>query len=451
MTQQHDDRSPVASNADTNSLTADAAARGMAERGPSMPESTVNPKLGAAPFVEAAVERASDFAKLQQGWAVFSSDGEQLGTIAEIGDGWFSLHWGAENERTMYIPEEYIETSTGTRVVLNQPAGLLMDMGLGSPEAAIMAARERRGGRDHSPLPGEPGWAVAVDEAKGTPLGLRSQQELSPTPNAPQPRPAPPATADPNALPSAQAAVEADRAFGNDRPPGGAPRASLADAGVATLADPRVIDDGPGAEMIPVSQSTTDAMYVDERIETRGDRLYRLDATVDPRDVVRNIRRAQPELAKENPSTHMAPAPGELLGMPSLQVNAHDDVYAETEARTGFDVLTASESFDAVDGPTHQAGVMPGREHLPNRTQISEVGVPGDGKERAVTDTNLYTNRHPGGSAFDSQAVTVGKPLRPGQPSAANREVEDERGFPVPPPERINRPALDAPPEPPQK
>jgi hypothetical protein len=49
--------------------------------------------------------------------------------------------------------------------------------------------------------------------------------------------------------------------------------------------------------------------------------------------------------------------------------------------------------YDLPDGPTHQPGVMPGRYHEPLRTPFSEVGVPGAGRERNVTDLDLHRNR----------------------------------------------------------
>lgn len=452
MTQQHDDRDPLTSNADTNSITAEAAGSAAAAQGANLPESGVRPKAGAAPVADIDYVRERDFEKIQLGWGVFSSDGDQLGTVDEIGNMWLLLHYGEEREHPMYVPEEYIETVAGTRVVLNQPGGLLKDMKLDAPPLAVATAQERRGGRDHDPRPGEPGWTAAAEDAAGAPLGLRSNAEMSPTPNPPRPRATPPATASPAAPPSAQIAAEADRAATNTTSADDAPsRAQNRAARPVQPSDPRVIGDRPGAEMVFVSQGTADRMYVDERIEQRGDGLHQVEATVDPRQVTGNVRRGQPEPARNNSTTHMAPAPGESLAAPSMQVNATDNFYQQTEERTGLPTLSASGSYDEVDGPTHQPGVMPGREHLPNRTPISETGVPGDGKERALTDTNLYTNQHPDGDAFGSQSSTVGRPLRPGQPSTAHRAVEDARGFAAMPPTSPGEIALDAPPEPPKR
>lgn len=52
--------------------------------------------------------------------------------------------------------------------------------------------------------------------------------------------------------------------------------------------------------------------------------------------------------------------------------------------------------YDLPDGPTHQPGAMPGRHHEPLRTPFGDVGVPGDGRERNVTDLDLHRNRHRG-------------------------------------------------------
>lgn len=55
---------------------------------------------------------------------------------------------------------------------------------------------------------------------------------------------------------------------------------------------------------------------------------------------------------------------------------------------------------DQPDGPTHQPGVRPGRDHEPLRTPFGAVGLPGAGIERNVTDLDLTNNRHPATGPF---------------------------------------------------
>src|SRR5947209_6800580 len=63
-------------DANTDALTAAAAASGAARQGADLPNSTSNPKPGAAPAYEVANARARDFSQIEAGWSVFSADGE---------------------------------------------------------------------------------------------------------------------------------------------------------------------------------------------------------------------------------------------------------------------------------------------------------------------------------------------------------------------------------------
>lgn len=470
MTQQ-DDRSSVASNADTDSLTADAAASAMAARGPSMPDTGVNPKQGARPADSAAAQREQDFERVQTGWTVFSSDGEQLGGVREVGDGWFSLGYGREQEHPMYVPVGYIETVANSRVVLNQPAGLLMDMKLDSPPLAEETAREGLGGRRDAPRAGEPGYIAAAENAAGEPVGLRTQEQMSPSSNPPRPREALPAVADPSLPPSAQVAVESDAAAGQRRstsPPrlsassaADAPDVPWSDSYQQTV-EPRhtllsnawpagraaAAADVPGGmnarqALNPQGVVPAGGAATLPAVERRGDARYAVEQTVSSATVAQAVHRGQPAPAQP-PSTHMAPAPGEGTGAPSQEVNAEDDFYRHSDERTHLGALISGGSYDPDDGPTHQAGVSQNSEHTPNRTQFSDQGTPGDGRERNITDTNLIKNQHPDGDPFGSQSATIGRPLRPGEPSAANRSIEDRGGAADTPPPGLRR--IGAPP-----
>jgi hypothetical protein len=55
---------------------------------------------------------------------------------------------------------------------------------------------------------------------------------------------------------------------------------------------------------------------------------------------------------------------------------------------------------DLPGGPTHQPGVMPGHGYEPLRTPFGQVGTPGAGLERNVTNLDLAANQHPDGSPF---------------------------------------------------
>lgn len=57
-------------------------------------------------------------------------------------------------------------------------------------------------------------------------------------------------------------------------------------------------------------------------------------------------------------------------------------------------------SFDPIDGPTHQPGVMPGPHYEALRTPFGEVGIPGALLEHNVTDLDLVKNRHKPGERF---------------------------------------------------
>ncbi|HLZ72138.1 MAG TPA: hypothetical protein VKV26_19705 [Dehalococcoidia bacterium] len=52
-------------------------------------------------------------------------------------------------------------------------------------------------------------------------------------------------------------------------------------------------------------------------------------------------------------------------------------------------------SYDHANGPTHQAGVMPGHDYEPLRTPFGQTGTPGAGLERNLRDLDLAANRHP--------------------------------------------------------
>ena len=161
--------------ATTDALTIQATASGVAERGDNIPNSSTASKPGAAPAWEALDAHQREFAQIEVGWAVVSADGEQLGQVNEVGATWFAVPYGTNDELTMYVPITFIETTGNLRVILNHPAGLLIDMKLNQPPGLHSEGFQRTGGIEHSPwrgeLAGEP-----VPEPVDSPA-----QEVSPT------------------------------------------------------------------------------------------------------------------------------------------------------------------------------------------------------------------------------------------------------------------------------
>ena len=144
-------------DANTDALTTQAAASGVAERGGNIPNSSPASKPGAAPAWEALDAHQREFAQIEVGWAVFSSDGEQLGPVKEVGANWFAVPYGTNDALTMYVPITFIETTGNLRVILNHPAGLLIDMKLNQPPGLHSEGFQRTGGTEHSPWRGELG------------------------------------------------------------------------------------------------------------------------------------------------------------------------------------------------------------------------------------------------------------------------------------------------------
>src|SRR5205814_7211769 len=95
---------------------------------------------------------------------------------SRIGPNWFAVPYGAADELTMYLPIDYIETVTNKRVVLSQPAGLLIDMKLDRSPAEFPDERVEMSGIPHDPRRGEPGQPTPVPEPIDTP----AQQESPP-------------------------------------------------------------------------------------------------------------------------------------------------------------------------------------------------------------------------------------------------------------------------------
>jgi hypothetical protein len=141
-------------DANTDALTTQVAASGVAESGDNILNSSTASKPGAAPAWEALDSHQREFAQIEVGWAVFSADGEQLGQVKEVGANWFAVPYGTNDELTMYVPITFIETTANLRVILNQPAGLLIDMKLNQPPGHSEGF-QRTGGTEHSPWRGE--------------------------------------------------------------------------------------------------------------------------------------------------------------------------------------------------------------------------------------------------------------------------------------------------------
>lgn len=161
-------------DANTDRLTTEAASSAVTERGGDIPHTPEAPRPGAAPAWQALDAHERDFQQIEVGWAVFSADGEQLGQVSELGSHWFAVPYGTSDERIMYVPVNFIETIANRRVVLSQPAGLLIDMKLNQPPDQSPEDRQRMSGTDHQPWRGVPGGQSSVPEPLDSPAQAES-------------------------------------------------------------------------------------------------------------------------------------------------------------------------------------------------------------------------------------------------------------------------------------
>ncbi|HLZ71680.1 MAG TPA: hypothetical protein VKV26_17395 [Dehalococcoidia bacterium] len=352
-------------------------------------ENTAGARAGARPGAEPAwtVEdaRRVDFARIEPGWSVASADGEELGPVQGKGRDYLVVPYGREQERRLFVPREYIETIGERRVILNQPAQLLMDMKLDAPPAGFPEEHERVSGMPHEPLRMETGVVPEVD-----PLAGGAAQRGAPLRRPPE-------------RARSKAFARTDRAAAVAP----TPNDSFA-SGRLTAADAAV----------QLAQS---------RRDLRGGAV-RVEPTLDGRSIS-SAEGADAAAPRPPAATHMERAAG---GRGSSQrptlVNAEIRAESSFEERSGYRVLSSSAQFDRVGGPTHQPGVKDPRSLEPLRTQFGKMGTPGEGQERNVSDLDLTRNKRPDGDPFGSQAQTVGRPLAPGEPQAAQRSLPGPAG-----------------------
>lgn len=93
------------------------------------------------------------------------------------------------------------------------------------------------------------------------------------------------------------------------------------------------------------------------------------------------------------------------------------------EQSSGIPYFQDSQHRDAVDGPTRQPSVAPN--YTPIRGQPTGYEPFRSPQEHNETTTDLRTNVAPGGDPFGSQEANEGKPIPPGAPSAAERELPE--------------------------
>jgi hypothetical protein len=413
----------------TDVHTAAARSAGAAAQGGAVPNTTTNPKQGAEPAYTVDDVRAADFAKIEAGWSVLASDGEQLGDVSEKGPAWLAVPYGAERERTMYIPMHYVETAVNRRVILNQPAGLLIDMKLDAPPAEFPSDYERVSGTEHEPLRGEPAAPAVIEtpdmpaQAEGPPSAGRSTGQMSSEGGSPS------GSGDVRSVGSASLPLEGS----------GQTLATGVDQ-AERLPELRAADIDP-------------ALLPAEPWQDQSGSREQVEPTVSGRDVA---RRSAPQASAARYNEVSTRMDASVAGDGTTawdRVNAQDTFGRTFAERSGYTVLTSETHYGGNDGPTSQAGVMPGREHKPLRSQIGTVGTPGEGKERYVSDLDLTKNRHPESGAFDSQEATIGRPLAPGERTVANRSIQRSAGRPVPPqarphdvpPGSVSRPASEDP------
>jgi len=407
---------PARTSGDTDADTVSVAAAGAAAKGGDLPNTTTKPKQGAASAWSALDVRASDFDKVQPGFAVFSSDGEELGKVTELGPNWFALLYGRTLERTMYVPITYLETVTNTRVVLNQPAGLLIDMKLNEPPPEGEAdGRERLAGIEHEPRRAQPGDATAIAESPEYPAQLPVQQSSTGASEPP---------GSDNRTPTASGAGQTTHAV-----------SAPMEAASPTPAVGREI--GERSERSVITEG--DRARSDAALQPAEPERYPLGSydpvarTVDAGAVARATSPMGSIAAHTSVSSHMEPSRLTAEGAATGQVSPRDRSDAGFEHSSGYIVESSGRSYDQPDGPTHQSGVRDPRSLEPLRTPFGSTGTPGAPEERNVFDTDLTKNRHPDGDPFGSQVATVGRPLSPGEPQAAHRSLPDAEGLAQPP------------------
>ncbi|MHB8575625.1 MAG: hypothetical protein ACYDCQ_09865 [Dehalococcoidia bacterium] len=374
---------------------------------PVTPPSPVKAEPGAAPAWSAEDVRERDFQQVQPGWTVYSSDGEQLGDIARLGPTWMAVPYGTTDEHTMYLPMNYIESIANKRVVLNQPAALLIDMKLHEPPGDFAQAREAVGGVQHDPRRAEAG-SSAIAEPNDLPAQI-------PPATATPPGPQSWGSLDSGLSPAGRTPIENEDA----RLTAGSPTSPVAGGGQAASEYVAVTRGAAPDAALQPAEPEIDQSGV--KGHTSGG--YATKPAIGGDRVARAETRSSRAGANVAVSTRMdAPADGEDTDTPHA-VNAPRTMGRALEDRSGFAPLNSRTRSDIPGAPTQQAGVRDQQEYTPNRTQFSYSGVPGDNKERNVTDLDLTKNRHPEGNAFDSQASTVGRRLAPGEPSVAQRSL----------------------------
>lgn len=400
---------PERAGGNTDLLTAAARSAGATVHGGDLPNTVSNPRQGAAAAWTVDDARAVDFRKIADGWSVISADGEQLGEVTQVGPDWLAVPYGAERERTMYVPVRYVETVSNRRVILNQPAGLLIDMKLDAPPEQFAGEHSRLSGTEMEPLRGEPGAPPVVESVE-----MPAQAEAPPSAGA-----AGGGLSSEGWTPSDSKDVRI--AAGGLAPP------------VPGTGHTAAMRTGPAQQLRELRGASDPALQPPEPERDQGEHpSAAMEPTVSGRAVSQHSGTAGAVSARAA-ATRMSPSVSAEHSTDWDRVNAQDTLAQSFEQRSGYTVLSSDVAYDPADGPTHQPGVRPGREHEPLRTQFGDVGTPGEGRERNVTDLDLTKNKHPGGSAFDSQAATVGRPLAPGEPAAARRSLEGAAGGAMPP------------------
>ncbi|MGI8970166.1 MAG: hypothetical protein ACR2HB_05600 [Dehalococcoidia bacterium] len=97
----------------------------------------------------------------------------------------------------------------------------------------------------------------------------------------------------------------------------------------------------------------------------------------------------------------------------------------DQDQQAGATYVMDSTSRDERDGPSHQPGAEPG--YRPMRNQPTDYAPFRSDAERNETDLDLRKNVAQGGDPFGgSQEATVGRPIPPGAPQAAERELPSE-------------------------
>lgn len=380
---------------------------------------------GARPAADAPLARAIDLATIEPGWEVYSADGQLLGSVGAVGPNYFLIRGASTYGRDMFIPQQFIETTTNRRVVLSKPKALLLDMKL-----------------DEQPIPASvveaPHQSELMAESAGDPAQLPQTDVGAERPHAPIPEPlreSTPASGRQTRVPppnieagwSVEHIVESSPVYTYQEvePSGASYELPLGRAPVgATQAslDFGPVDEGwevfdcDGDSIGKVAEVTRRYLHIKEGLIFKHDRYIPIELVASVDAEHQRLVLTQAKETVDEMDLSQAPIPERELD-PSTP-HAESPISAH---HTAGPYVLDSASRDKPDGPTHQPGTAPHYEPL--RGQPTEYAPYRSPQEHDEVDLNLRLNKAPDGDPFGSAEANEGKPIPPGTPSAGNREL----------------------------